>query len=198
MTATQNKIKFGLKNVHYAAITDNGSTITYGTPVAMKGGVSISISPNGELTEVHADDIVYWSAEVNNGYDGEIEILDLPESFATDILGDEVVEGVQYESAEQKGKRFALLYEIDGDAHKKRYVLYNCTATRPTIASNTKGATVEPQTSSLTFNSRPHNYNYLIKANTTAAVTPAIFNAWNTKVHEKTTVGTLSVEKSDK
>lgn len=186
MTTTQNKIKFGLKNVHYAVITDSGSTISYGIPVAMPGGVSVSITPNGELTEFHADDIVYWSAEVNNGYDGEIEIADLPESFATDILGDEVIEGVQYESAEQKGNKFALLFEVDGDKYKKRYVLYNCTATRPSISSNTKSTTVEPQTSSLTFNARPHIYNYLIKANTTSTVKDATFKSWYTTVHEKT------------
>ena len=32
MTATQNKIKFGLKNVHVATVTETGGAITYATP----------------------------------------------------------------------------------------------------------------------------------------------------------------------
>lgn len=186
--ATANKIKFGLKNVHAFVVTDTGSAITYGEAKKINGGVTISLTPNGELTEFYADDVAYWSAEVNNGYDGQLDIADIPEWFATDILGDEIVDGVQYESSEQKGKKFALTFEINGDAHARRYLLYYCTATRPTIGSATKGATVEPQTSSLTFNTRPHPYNYLIKANTTAATTPEKFAAWNTKVHEKAAV----------
>lgn len=182
-----NKIKFGLKNVHYSVVTDTGSAITYDTPTPIRGSVSISIAPNGELTEFHADDIVYWSAEVNNGYDGDLEISDIPESFATDIIGDTVVDGVQYESSEQKGKKFALTFEINGDEHARRYVLYYCTATRPTIASNTKSSTVEPVTSSLTFQARPHPYSYLIKANTTKDVAENVFNSWNTSIHERGT-----------
>jgi phi13 family phage major tail protein len=185
-----NKIKFGLKNVHYSVITDTGTAVTYGTPVPIRGSVSISISPNGELSEFHADDIVYWSAEINNGYDGDLEIADIPESFATDVIGDTVKNGVQYESSEQRGKKFALTFEINGDEHARRYVLYYCTATRPTIASNTKSSTVEPVTSSLTFQARPHPYLYVIKANTTKDVAENVFNAWNTTIHVPTTTET--------
>lgn len=183
------KIKFGLKNVHYSEITDNGTTITYGTPKRLPGAVSISVSPEGEIVEFAADDnAAYYSAEINGGYSGSLSIADLPETFATDILGDEVVNGIQYESSEQKGKQFALMFEISTDEKARKYVLYNCTATRPTIASNTKGATVDPQTSELTFNARPHAYNYLIKANTTQTASEVVFNGWYDAVHEKSSV----------
>lgn len=188
MTTTQHKIKFGLKNVHVATLTETDGAITYGVPKAIRGAISVSLAPNGEITEFPADDVTYWSAEVNNGYDGEIEIADIPEWFSSEILGDEVIEGVQYESSEQKGKKFAITFEVSTDIRPKRYLLYYCTATRPTIASTTKGQTIEPQTSSLTFNARPRIDNYLIKANTTATATPEIFNAWNTKINEKPTV----------
>lgn len=183
--AAVNKIKFGLKNVHIFVATDSGSAITYGEPKKLNGAVSVSLTPNGEITEFYADDITYYSAEVNNGYDGQLDIADIPEWFYVDVLGDEIVDGVQYESSEQRGKKFAMTFEVNGDQHPRRYLLYFCTATRPTVGSSTKGATVEPQTSSLTFNARPHPYNYLIRANTTSTIAPEKFNAWNTKVHEK-------------
>lgn len=187
---TQNKIKFGLKNVHYSVISDSGTAITYGAPIPIRGGVSISIAPEGELTEFNADDVTYWSAEVNNGYSGDLEIADIPETFASDIIGDSIKDGVQYESSEQKGSKFALTFEINGDSYARRYVLYYCTATRPTIASNTKSSTIEPVTSSLTFQSRPHPYLYLIKANTTADVAENIFDSWNTAIHLPATTET--------
>lgn len=180
-----NKIQFGLENVHYFAATDTGTAIDYANGVAIPGAVNLSIAPNGELFEFYADNIVYYSAEANNGYDGDLEIALLPESFATDILGQETVAGVQYENAEQRGKQFALTFEITGDQHKRRYVLYYCTATRPTIAAATKTNAQDPQTASLTFNARPHPYTKDIKANTTKDVDTAVFNAWNTTVHQR-------------
>lgn len=182
-----NKIKFGLKNVYYAVITETGGTITYGTPKRLPGGVSLSISPNGELTEFHADDITYWSAEINNGYDGELELADITDEFRVDVLGEELSEdGVLYETSEQKGKKFAILFEVNGDVKARRALLYYCSATRPTVASNTKTTTVEPQTSQLTFQSRPRPTDYMIKAQTTTEVDAAIYDAWYTTVHEKT------------
>jgi hypothetical protein len=42
-----NKVKFGFKNCYYATITEGaGGAITYGTPVALKGAVSMSLSPS--------------------------------------------------------------------------------------------------------------------------------------------------------
>ena len=41
------KVKFGFKECYYAKITESDGTITYGTPKALKGAVS--------LTETDAD-----------------------------------------------------------------------------------------------------------------------------------------------
>ena len=54
-----NKIKYGLKNVYYAKITEGtGGTITYGTPVAIPGAVSMSLDAQGEISKFYADNIV--------------------------------------------------------------------------------------------------------------------------------------------
>ena len=182
-----NKIKFGLRNVHYAVITDDGSTFTYATPVRIPGAVSISLTANGEISEFFADDITYFSTEANNGYDGDLDIADLPESFATDVLGQAIsAHGLQVENADSAIKRFAMTFEVQGDETPRRYVLYNCIATRPTIASNTRGTTIEPQTGTLTIQARAHAYNQNIKANTTATTAPEVFAAWNTAIVEPT------------
>lgn len=149
----QNKVKFGLKNVHYAVATIaiDGSA-TFGTPKKIPGAVSLSFDPNGENTPFYADDVVYYNAPGAAGYNGDLEMAELTDDFRADILGEKVDDnGLKYEMAGAPVKNFALLFEFDGDKNATRHVLYNCTSSRPGIASQTKEDTTEPQTTSLTI-----------------------------------------------
>ena len=57
--------------------------------------------------------------------------------------------GLQYELGDAKPKAFALLFQFEGDVHAVRHILYNCKATRPTIAGETTDTTIEPGTETL-------------------------------------------------
>lgn len=185
----ENKVTFGLRNTHYANVVEGeDGSITYVAPKKMPGSVSLTINPVGERSEFFADNIAYHIEETNNGYDGELAIAQVPNSFKTDVLGEELDTGVMYESSNQKGKKFALLFEFEGDQKAKRHVLYFCSASRPTIGSTTKTTTTEVQPTTLTFSSRPRPTDNLIKANTTADLDAAIYDAWYTSVHERAVV----------
>ena len=83
----ENKVKFGLKNVHYATITEGeDGTITYGTPKRLLGGVNLSLSAQGESSEFYADNILFYATAANTGYQGDLEVARIPQSFRQDIL----------------------------------------------------------------------------------------------------------------
>ena len=88
MSSTNNKVKFGLKNCHYAKATLDPDTnaVTFGTPVAIPGAVNLSLDPEGDTEPFYADDMVYYTTVANNGYSGDLEIALIPESFRKDIL----------------------------------------------------------------------------------------------------------------
>lgn len=185
---TTNKVKYGLRNVYYAVATETAGDITYASPKRLPGGVSLTLTPAGETAEFYADDSSYFSEATNNGYDGELELANLTDEFRVEILGDEYVNGVMYENADQVTKRFALMFEFQGDIKAKRHVLYYCSAARPTVSGTTKGANTEPQTSALTFTARPRPDTKLVKADSTPEILAAAYDAWYTTVHEKAEV----------
>lgn len=148
-----NKIKYGLKNCKYAVATiaTNGSA-TYGTVKDLPGAVSMSLSPQGDTTPFYADNIVYWTAIANNGYEGDLELARIPEDFLKDVLGYKVGgNSLVYEDAGAAPVHFALLFQFEGDVSARRHVLYNCVATRPEIAGQTKGESIEPQTETISL-----------------------------------------------
>ena len=49
MSKKKNKVRFGLKNCHYAKATfDEDGNVTYGTPVRLPGAVSLIPRSEGE------------------------------------------------------------------------------------------------------------------------------------------------------
>lgn len=148
-----NKIKYGLKSVYYAVATiaADGSA-TYAAPVALPGAVSLSMDPQGELSPFHADNIVYYMSSANNGYEGDLTLAMVPDSFKKDVLGYvEDAKKVLVEDADAEPAHFALLFQFEGDAKAIRRVLYNCVAGRPTDNGNTKEENVSPETDQLSL-----------------------------------------------
>ena len=163
--STKNKVKYGLKNVHYAVITETDGVITYGTPVKISGAVSITLSPRGERSDFYADDMLYYTTSTNDGYEGELEVALLPDEFKKDVLGyKEDANGILFEDANTTPKNFALLFEFSGDKNAIRHVLYNVNAARPNIESSTKTNTTEPTTETMSIVASPAPDTGMVKA----------------------------------
>ena len=182
---SKNKVKYNLKNVHAAKLTKNGDgTFSYATPQAIPGAVSLSLDAEGESSPFYADGIVYFRTTSNNGYSGDLEIALIPEWFRTKILKEvKDSKGVLVETnTNTESVYFALLFEFDGDAHAIRHVMYNCTASRPSIESETKEENIEPVTETLSLTADPRE-DGLVKSRTGDDTDSATYQNWYSAVY---------------
>lgn len=180
-----NKVKYNIKNAHYAVQKeDEEGTISFETPVPIKGAVSVSFDANGDITPFYADGIQYYVSAANNGYEGDAEFALIPDQFREDILKEQRDEkGVLHEVSETGDtQKFAFLFEFDGDQKAIRRVLYNCTATRPSIESDTKEENVEPGTETITISNSPLP-NGRVKAQTTVDTDKTTYDGWYKAVY---------------
>ena len=180
-----NKIKYGIKNVYYAKATDDGTgTLTYATPVAMPGAVSLSLDISGDVNNFYADNVVYFTSNANNGYQGDLELALIPDGFRTDILGETLdAKGMYVERASDPQKEFALLFQFEGDANATKYILYNCKMTRPDIESSTTEDGIEVKTVSGEITASPRAFDSIVKAQCANTASTAYTN-WFTTVQD--------------
>ncbi len=186
-TTTKNKVKYGLENVYYSKLTG----ITYAAPVAIEGAVSISLKASGDTASVYADNVEYFGFETNNGYDGSIDFVLIPDDFRTDILAETVdTNGVVSENSDARSSEFALMFQFAGDVTNKRHILYRCKCTRPNIESETVKEKTENKNESLDIKVRPmlsgtlkHQIKASIDNSTEHA---AVYDAWFSKVYDGT------------
>lgn len=159
-----NKIKFGLRNTHYAIVTETADaetgaiTSTYGTVKAWPGSVNMTIDAAGEDTPFYADDSVYAMLSSNSGYTGTFDSALIPEDVNTNVLGqNKTTDGLVTETKDDVKKYIAIMTEFQGDEKARRYVFYRCMLTRPSIAGATTEASATPQTDTvnLTISPRP-------------------------------------------
>lgn len=180
-----NKVRFGLKNVHYAALTfGQDGAATFGTPVAIPGAVSLSMSRASEAEDFYADDGVYYSSDDNSEFDGDLEMALIPEAFRIGHLGEEQdSNGVLATRGVSEHAPFALLFEFTGDAKAIRHVIYNCTASQNELAGETKGENLSVQTETLNLHSRLLPAENLAKARTGDTTPAATYDAWYNAVY---------------
>ena len=190
-----NKVKYGLKNVHYALVTEtvatDGSgaiTSSYGTLKALAGAVSLSLSSSASKSVFRADDSDYFVSYGQGGYEGDLEVARVNESFLKDVLGykeddDNIL--VEDSDAMKTVNYFALVFEFDGDQQETKHCLYKCSASRPNVASQTTGENgqIDPQTETITITAVPRADNdKYIHIQTQDTTSTAVVSAWYTAV----------------
>ena len=187
MPETNNKVLYGIEKCYIAKLTETDGEITYGTPFAMPGVTGLSPEPQGDTTKFYADNVVYFIANSNQGYEGDLVLAITPEEFLTQILGQEVDDnGAVIENADDKQARFALMFEGKGDQKARRWVYWDCTATRPSRENNTQEESVEVGTETITITMSPRTSDKAIKCYLEpSAENQDVYDTFFTKVYEK-------------
>ena len=185
MNKTTNKVRFGLKNAHYAKATfDEEGNVSYATPKRIPGAVSLSLDAEGGTENFYADDIAYYILNNNSGYEGDLELALIPEDFLKEILHEnEDANGVLAENANVEFERFAFLFEFTGDVRAIRHVLYCCSASRPNMEGSTREQQKEVKTETLTLTVTPLPSGF-VKAKTGANTSKAVYTNWYKSVYE--------------
>lgn len=190
-----NKVKFNLKNAHYALLTvSEAGKESFGVPKALPGAVSLSLDASGEPENFYADGIAYYVINNNMGYEGDLELALIPESFRTDVLKEEKdTKGVLVEKADVELAPFALLFEFDGDQKHIRHVLYNCSASRPGIEGKTNEQNKQVQTETLALKAVPLPSG-MVKAKTGDDTDDATYKGWYSTVYIPAASEAVSLE----
>ncbi len=79
-------------------------------------------------------------------------------------------------------EKFALLFEFDGDINTIRHILYNCSASRPSIESETKEDTIEPGTETQSITADPRE-DGLVKSRTGDTTSADTYANWYKNVY---------------
>lgn len=182
---SENKVRFGLSNVHYAILTE-GSSNAWATPVAVPGAVSLTVDANVASSDFYADNVAYFRTFANNGYTCTLEMAKITEKMLDEVFGMAAdATGVIREKTGVEPKPFALLFQVEGDQADENYLFYRCVpSSKPNEGSQTTGENgAEPQTQSFEFSALPlvtgaANQKGLIKAKTGSTASTSVISGW--------------------
>lgn len=187
-----NKVKFGLKNVHYALVTETTqsgvTTSSYGTVKALPGAVSLSLSNSSSKSVFRADNEDYYISYGEGGFTGDLEVARVNEDFLKDVLGykeddDKIL--VQDSGSFQQTTYFALMFEFAGDQGTQKHCLYKCSAAPIDLGSQTtgEGGSTDPQTETLSLTVVPRvDADKYIHVQTQDTTDDQVVAAWYTSV----------------
>lgn len=186
-----NKVRFGLKNVHYALVTETTqsgvTTTTYGTPATWGGAVNLTVNEaSGDNSVFRADDSDYYIIQGSTqGFDGSYECAEIPEAVETDVLGaTKDQNGVICDGVNDTVKYIALLFEINGDSGARRYCIPKVLMKKPGITAETTGTDGnQPKTRTLNFTASPRPDDGLSRFHTGDTTGTTVYDGWFSSVY---------------
>ena len=154
MSKTYNeKIIFGMSNIHVATVEEDGS---FGVPVQILGGKSVEASFEAAEKIVYADNkAVYNDKRITKG-SGKLSVLGLTTDEKCLLAGTENMSGGLALNASMNAPSLALLFEQEkADGGKLLNVIYNVQFAIPSISAVTTEGEISEQISDLDFTCLP-------------------------------------------
>lgn len=176
-----NRVNWGLALSAWGKITvDADGNDVYGVPTKFLGNRQVNWDPAGDLIKVYADGTVIYTGRQNSGYTGSLELTNLDDDFAKWVLSESVDQkNVQFEEKEPTVNRFYLMWEWIQDSKNTRHIMYNITASRPSMSATTAGdndtKTAQYRTLNMTAIPRADG---IVKASTRVDVDSTTYGNW--------------------
>lgn len=145
-----NKVEFGISELHVGTYTENGGTVTLGTPYHQKGAVSFSPEEQSENNTFYADNIAYWSGYSGGTFEGDLEVAKFDDAFKTQFLGYKTLTNGGLAIVKNATKpNVYIAFQVEGDAESRRVIFYNCALGVISREFNTIEESKEPATETL-------------------------------------------------
>lgn len=146
-----NKVEFGISNLHVGTYTvSTTGTVTLGTPYHQPGAVSFSPEEQSEQNNFYADDVIYWSGYSGGSLEGDLEVAKFDDAFKTQFLGytAKTDGGLALVKGAIKPNVY-IAFEVQGDAEKRRVIMYNASLGGIVREYSTIEETKEPVTETI-------------------------------------------------
>lgn len=127
--ADTNKVLFGFSDLYVGTYTvASDGTVTLGTPYHQKGAVGFSPEESSDNNIFYADNVAYYTSYNTGTHEGDLTVAKFDDAFKTQFLDYVTLDDGGL--AQVKGKarpNVYLMYEVQGDAKKRRVIFYNGT-----------------------------------------------------------------------
>lgn len=146
----ENKIEYGLSNAHVAKYKEENGTITIGTPVSVPGVKALQIQVSENETKVYADNIVYFALRSIDGRTATLTNCLFSDEFKLNFLNfKKDNKGGIVRVDNMLSSPICLIFEGEGDKHKRRHMLINCVPGSLEKSFKTKEQNIEVDTEDL-------------------------------------------------
>lgn len=160
-TTPQSKVRFGVSNLTFWPLLTEGTNSaapTYGEKIAVPGTVTIEVEYESNELKFHADNALYYSAYSNTGNSGSIENALFPNALKAAAYGWRIdSNGGLVEDLDGTPGRFAMAYQVEGDADALRVVHYDVTLGFPKESHATVEDNITINTETIDYTGKPQN-----------------------------------------
>ena len=147
MTATENKVTFGLKDLVIFFDSDVADESNTSPGIAIDSAINYSRTMNTSDNDLYADDRLYFRLRDERNGDGTLETANLPKAVLARMLGWRIdANGGLVHIKDAKPERFAMCFSVSGDKYERRKFIYGCEAAVSNDNNETRGESVNFRT----------------------------------------------------
>lgn len=149
MTATENKVTFGLKDL---VIYFEGDAESENPGIAIDSIINYNRTMNASTADMYANDRLYFRLNDEKNGDGTMELANLPKAVVARMLGWRIdSKGGLVHVKDAVPERFDMCFSVSGDQYERRKFIYGCEASITQDNNETRGESVNFRTEQATI-----------------------------------------------